>query len=68
MEIRLGDNEFVMGDMFTVPDIIIGHCANWAKSTGKFPMPEAGGTVDAYFKRLHSRPAYIRAAAKREAA
>ncbi len=67
MDMRLGDNQYVMGDTFTVPDIIIGHCANWAKSTGKFPLPEPGSKLDAYFKRLHSRPAYKRAAAKREA-
>lgn len=55
LESRLGDNTFVMGDEFTVPDLLFGHCANWAKQA-KFDIPE--GKVADYFERLLSREAY----------
>lgn len=58
LETRLGGNEFVMGDTFTVPDLILGHCANWAKNA-KFGYPE--GLVGEYFDRILARPAYQRA-------
>lgn len=58
LETRLGDNEFVMGDTFTVPDLLIGHCANWAEMA-KFDVPE--GKVADYFERIKSRDAYQRA-------
>ena len=58
LEARLGGNEFVMGDTFTIPDLLLGHCANWAK-TAKFEVPE--GPVSEYFARITSRPAYQRA-------
>ncbi len=61
LEDRLGDNEFVMGDTFTIPDLLLGHCANWAKSA-KFDLPE--GKVGEYFKRVTERPAYQRAKEK----
>lgn len=57
-EARLGDNKYVMGDVFTVPDIIITHCANWAVNTCKFNLPE--GKVTDYVNRVRSRPAYKR--------
>jgi glutathione S-transferase len=55
---RLGDKTYVMGDTFTVPDIILGHCAGWAKSIG-WTMPE--GNVGEYFARVRARPAALRA-------
>ena len=58
LEARLGENEFVMGDTFTIPDLLFGHCANWAR-LAKFDIPE--GKVSEYFDRLTSRPAYQRA-------
>lgn len=58
LEARLGDNEFVMGETFTIPDLLLGHCANWAIGA-KFDLPE--GRVAEYFKRVTSRPAYQRA-------
>jgi len=58
LEARLGDNEFVMGDTFTIPDLLLGHCANWAIGA-KFDLPE--GRVAEYFKRVNSRPGYQRA-------
>ncbi len=55
---RLGDNEFVMGDEISVPDLLISHCANWAAAL-RFKKPK--GRVAAYFRRLNERPATIRA-------
>lgn len=57
LEARLGDNEFVMGDTFTVPDLLLGHCAKWA-TAAKFDLPT--GLVSAYFERIASREAYVR--------
>lgn len=62
-EKRLGDNEFVMGDVFTVPDIVIGQVAGWAISS-KFDWPE--GKVTDYFNRVRDRPAFKRAMDTRE--
>lgn len=61
LERRLGDRTFVTDLGFTVPDLLLGHCAGWAVSA-KFALP--GGTVGAYFERLRSRPA-LAAAMKR---
>ncbi len=51
---RLGDKTFITGETFTVPDLLLGHCAGWAESA-KFAPP--GGLVGAYFARLRARPA-----------
>lgn len=58
LEARLGAREFVAGDRFTVPDLILGHCAGWA-AAAKFDLP--GGRVGDYFARLRERPALARA-------
>ncbi len=62
---RLGDKTYVMGDAFTVPDLIIGHCGGWAQSIG-FEIPE--GNVSAYISRVRARPAFMESRAAREAA
>lgn len=59
----LGDRPFVAGEDFTVPDLLIGHCAGWA-TMAKFDRPS--GRVGAYVERLRARPAF--AAAMRRAA
>ncbi len=61
LAVRLGDKAFVMGDKITVPDILIGHCALWAKGA-EFPLPD--GPLAAYFARLAKRPALQRAREK----
>lgn len=58
LALRLGTREFVAGDGFTVPDLILGHCAGWALAA-KFALP--GGPVGDYFRRLRARPALKRA-------
>ena len=62
---RLGERAYVMGDTFTVPDLLLGHCAGWAKTMG-WEAPQ--NNVAAYFDRSRARPAYIKAAADRAAA
>ncbi|WP_093248271.1 glutathione S-transferase family protein [Rubrimonas cliftonensis] len=64
LERRLGDAPFVTGDAFTVPDLLLGHCAGWAESA-KFDLP--GGSVGAYLGRVRARPA-LAAAMNRGAA
>lgn len=63
--IRLGRNDYVMGDRFTVPDLLIGHCLGWALMT-KWQLPE--GNVTEYLARIRARPAFQKAMALRAAA
>ena len=58
LALRLGAKTYVMGDTFTVPDLLLGHCAGWAHSMG-WTVP--GGNVGAYFERLRARPAAVKA-------
>ncbi len=51
---------FVMGDAFTIADIVLTHCLNWA-SGAKFPI-ESQIALD-YAKAMRARPAHQRAAA-----
>jgi glutathione S-transferase len=64
LEQRLDGREFVMGETFTVPDLILGHCARWAEMA-KFDLP--AGVLGAYFERMRARPALARAMAAGEA-
>lgn len=59
LEQRLGDNKYVTGDTFTVPDIITLHCLNWAEMGLKWPLPN--GPVKDYATRTRQRPAYKKA-------
>ncbi|NNM01005.1 MAG: glutathione S-transferase family protein [Gammaproteobacteria bacterium] len=61
---RLGGKKYVMGDEFTVPDLVIGHCAGWAQQAG---MEWPAGAVTDYFERVRSRPAFQKAVAVRDA-
>lgn len=63
-EKRLGDRKYVMGDKFTVADLVIGHIAGWARNC-KFDWPQ--GTVGDYFERVRTRPAFLAAWEIREA-
>lgn len=55
---RMSDGAFVMGEMMTVPDIILTHCGNWALSA-KFPIVDH--RLSAYLTRMRNRPAFRRA-------
>lgn len=61
---RLGSKPYVMGDTFTVPDIILGHCGGWAVSSG-WDIPP--GNVADYMARVRARPALMAAEARRKA-
>ena len=65
IEERLGDNPYLTGDTFTVPDIILTHCGFWAKNAG-FDLGD--GSINDYLARVSERPAYKRADAVRSAA
>ncbi len=65
LELRLHGHTWAVGDTFTIADIIIGHCAIWAKSS-KFEWPE--GQVSDYFNRALARPALSKASQKVSAA
>ncbi len=65
LEERLGDNDYVMGDTFTVPDLILGHCAGWVMNTPGWELP--GGKLGAYFERVRSRDGFKKAWEVREA-
>ncbi|MBD1546439.1 glutathione S-transferase family protein [Roseibium aggregatum] len=63
---RLGDGPYLMGDTFTIADIIAGHCLGWAIAA-KFDLPKEGPLYD-YSMRLRARPAFQRLMAKVKAA
>ena len=52
-----GDGPFLAGEMFTIADIVLSHCAGWGLSR-KFPLP--GGEFGDYLKSLRKRPAMMK--------
>ncbi len=60
---HLEEQEFLMGDVMTVPDLILAHCLDWAKSAG-FEITEP--VLRDYAKRLRSRDAYRRTLAMKD--
>lgn len=64
METRLGDKTYVMGDNFTMPDLLLGHCAGWAVNGADWTI--APKPVADYVERVRSRPACIKAIEIRE--
>ncbi len=62
---RLGENDYVTGDDFMVPDLLLGHCLGWGKSMG-WTIPE--GNLTDYFDRVRARDAYKASTAARAAA
>ena len=59
----LDGEDFLMGGVMTVPDLILAHCLDWAKSAG-FEISEP--ILQDYAKRLRSRDAYRRTLAMRD--
>jgi len=60
---RLGDRlqgDYLMGDTFTIADILATQCLNWAI---KAKFPDANTTLKNYAKRCRERQAYRRALA-----
>ncbi|MDB4208017.1 glutathione S-transferase family protein [Amylibacter sp.] len=58
LESRMGSGPNVMGEEFTIPDIILTHVGGWAR-VAKFDIPD--GRLQDYFRRQIKRPAYISA-------
>lgn len=58
---RIGSGPFLMGEMFTVPDIILTHCLGWGLAA-RFPIKECW--LGGYLEMIRQRPAYQRAAAR----
>lgn len=52
---HLGENDFLMGDAITVPDLLAVHCIGWAFGAGFPAIPDP---LKAYSKRLRARPAF----------
>jgi glutathione S-transferase len=61
----LGDRQYIVGDSFTVADILLANTLNWAR-TLRVPIEEA--TLNSYADRLLARPAWQRTLAKEKAA
>lgn len=57
LALGLGDRPFIVGDRFTMADILIAHALGWAIA---FHMPFEDERVGAYGKRMTQRPAYAR--------
>ena len=55
LEEKIAGKEFLLGEVFSIPDIICGHCAGWAISMG-FSIPQSNEVSD-YFKRIRRRKA-----------
>ena len=58
LESRMSTGPNVMGEEFTIPDIILTHVGGWAR-VAKFDIPD--GRLRDYFRRQIKRPAYISA-------
>jgi glutathione S-transferase len=61
----LGDQEYMLGDQFSAVDILIAHTLNWGV---KFGQPVEQDNLNAYLKRVISRPAMAKALARETAA
>ena len=59
---RAGTGPFLMGEMVTVPDIILTHCLGWAQAA-RFPLMDCWDQN--YLVKMRARPAYLRADARR---
>jgi len=58
LESRMSTGPNVMGEKFTIPDIILTHIGGWAR-VAKFDIPD--GKLRDYFRQQIKRPAYISA-------
>ncbi|MFO1370939.1 MAG: glutathione S-transferase family protein [Candidatus Competibacteraceae bacterium] len=59
----LGDREFIVGDRFSIADILVAHTLAWAKA---YKIPLGSERLDAYAGRLLARPALARAKAREQ--
>ena len=56
---RLGDGPYLFGEAFTVPDLLLGHCADWAERGCRWELPK--GRARDHLDRVRDRPALSRA-------
>jgi glutathione S-transferase len=57
----LASQAFILGDQFTIADILLGHTLFWAQSR---ELPLGSECLEAYVRRLQARPALARAVAR----
>ncbi len=65
LEGAVADREFIAGDRFTAADLYVGSHIMWGSQFGWLPKRDA---FAAYIARLSARDAYVRGAAKDDAA
>lgn len=61
----LGEHPHLLGEAFTMADVLAGHTLFWATRMYKLELPPS---VGAYAQRVQARPALARAVAREEAA
>jgi glutathione S-transferase len=59
---QVPETDWLMGDRFTVPDILLAHCLRWAEAAH---FPSHPPSMNAYLIRVGHRPAFQRAMAMR---
>ncbi|NHF74357.1 glutathione S-transferase family protein [Paracoccus xiamenensis] len=59
---RAGNGPFLMGEVMTVPDVILSHCLGWAHAA-RFPLMDCWDQN--YLVKMRARPAYLRADSRR---
>lgn len=62
LDAGLGDREFILGDRFSVADLLIAHTLAWANKAYKLPLHSE--RLESYAERLLARPALTRAKAR----
>jgi glutathione S-transferase len=61
----LGDKTYILGDEFSMADVLLGHTLLWADA---FKQPIEQPNVQAYYQRVCARPALAAAKAREKAA
>ncbi len=59
MAVHMNLENFLMGEIMTIPDFILIHCLDWSKAAKFKEFPEA---ISNYHSRLVQRPAYRKVA------
>ncbi|MCB8839015.1 glutathione S-transferase family protein [Aurantimonas sp. VKM B-3413] len=61
LEARLGDRSYAVDERFTIADLMLGHCAAWARMAR---LEISSPALNAYFDSILDRPALARARAR----
>lgn len=62
---RLGDAQFIVGQAFSIADLLLAHTLRWANARS---IALGHANLDAYIERIAARPAMMRATAREQAA